>query len=302
MAKDLKIKILIGIPASGKSTWKKEFLLKNSGWVSVSRDDFRLQLRNEYVCQPKIEDLITVLVNDAIHNALAKNLNVIIDATNVKLKYINEFINEFKYSADIDYQVFDISIDKAIERDSKRVAKVGEAVIKRMYSEYKILMDSFDFQPVTKIKQRPFIRPDFKSQLPNCVIVDVDGTLSLMGKRSPFEWNKVDLDEVNIIVAEQVEFHRSKGRKIIILSGRDGSCKDLTKEWLDFYNIYYDEIHLRPVNDFRKDSVIKKEIYDNHIKGKYNVICAIDDRKSILATWFKEGIFTFSVNQGDLIY
>ena len=299
MSKDLKIKILIGVPASGKSTYTKEFLKKNSGWVGVNRDSYRLMLRNEQICEPKVEDLITKLVTNSIHQALVKNLNLIIDATNVKVKYINDFIKEFKYSADIDYMVFDVPLATCIERDKNREAKVGENVIKRMYSDFKILMDSFDFQPVVKIKQRPVIKPNFNSELPDCVIVDVDGTLSLMGKRSPFEWNKVDLDEVNTIVAEQVEFHRSKGRKIIILSGRDGVCKDLTKEWLDFYNIYYDEIHLRPVNDFRKDSVIKKEIYDNHIKGKYNVICAIDDRLSILETWFKEGIFTFSVNQGN---
>ncbi len=302
MAKDCKLRLYVGIPASGKSTHAKEFLRKNSGWVRVSRDDFRLQLRNEQMCEPKIEDLITVLVNDSIHNALAKNLNVIVDATNVKEKYINQFINEFKYSADIDYQVFDISLDKAIERDKNRDAKVGENVIKRMYSDYKILMDSFDFQPVTKIKQRPVIKPDFNSQLPDCVIVDVDGTLAHMGNRSPFDWNRVDRDSLNEIVAEQVEFHRSKGRKIIILSGRDGSCKGLTEEWLQFHNVHYDEIYLRPENDYRKDSVIKKEIYENHIKDKYNVIMAIDDRLQVLDVYYKLGIFTLNVNQGNLIF
>lgn len=302
MKKELKVILNIGIPASGKTFWTKEFLRKNTGWVRVSRDEFRLQLRNEQMCEPKIEDLITTLVNDAIHNALAKNLNVIVDATNVKLKYINQFINEFKYSADIDYQVFDISLEKAIERDKNRDAKVGESVIKRMYSDYKILMDSFDFQPVNKITQRPIIKPDFNSQLPDCVIVDVDGTLAHMGNRSPFDWNKVDRDSLNEIVAEQVEFHHSKGRKIIILSGRDGSCKGLTEEWLQFHDVKYDEIYLRPENDYRKDSIIKKEIYENHIKGKYNVICAIDDRLQVLDIYYKLGIFTMNVNQGNLIF
>ena len=35
------LKILIGIPASGKSTWSKEFVSKNDNWCIVSRDDFR---------------------------------------------------------------------------------------------------------------------------------------------------------------------------------------------------------------------------------------------------------------------
>jgi len=302
MAKDCKLKLLVGIPASGKTSWTKEFLRKNTGWVRVSRDDFRLQLRNENVCEPKIEELINVLINDAIHNALAKNLNVIVDNTNVKLKYINQFINEFKYSADIDYQVFDISLDKAIERDKARVSKVGESVIKRMYSDYKILMDSFDFQPVNKIKQRPVLVPNFKSELPDCVCVDVDGTLAHMGNRSPFDWNKVDRDTLNVIVAEQVEFHHSKGRKIIIISGRDEVCKALTEEWLKFHDVHYDEIHMRPENDYRKDNIIKKEIYDNKIKPRYNILCAYDDRKQVVDMLYKEGIFCFNVNQGGFIF
>lgn len=302
MNKNLKIVLNIGIPAAGKSFYTKEFLKKNPNYVSVNRDSYRLMLRNEQVCEPKVEDLITKLVNISIHQALSKNLNVIVDATNVKEKYIRQFIEEFKYSADIDYRIFDISVEKAIERDLNREATVGEKVIRRMYNDYKILMDSFDFQPVTKIKQRPVIRPNFNSLLPDAVIFDIDGTLAIMGNRSPYDWNKVDYDTLNEIVAEQVEFHRSKGRKIIIVSGRDSVCKELTEEWLQFNNVHYDEIYMRPENDFRKDSIIKKEIYDKYIKSKYNVITAIDDRKSILMTWYKEGIFTFSVNQGDLIY
>jgi predicted kinase len=302
MEKNRKIIINIGIPGAGKTFRTKEFLRKNSGWVRVSRDEFRLMLRNEQMCEPKVEDLVTKLVNITIHNALSKKLNVIIDNTNVKEKYIKQFIHEFKYSADIDYMIFDISLEKAIERDKNREAKVGEAVIRRMYTDYKVLMDSFDFQPVMKIKHRPVIEPNFNSPLPDCVVVDIDGTLSIMSNRGPFDWDKVDRDRVNKIVAEQIGFHRDHGRKIIIVSGRDGICKELTKEWLDFNNIYYDELYMRPVNDYRKDTIIKKEIYDTYIKPKYNVLCAIDDRLQVLDFYFKEGIFTFNVNQGNLIY
>jgi hypothetical protein len=31
------------------------------------------------------------------------------------------------------------------------IKKVGKLVIKKMYKDYKILLDSFDFQPVSKI-------------------------------------------------------------------------------------------------------------------------------------------------------
>ena len=110
---------------------------------------------------------------------------------------------------------------------------------------------------------------------------------------------KVYKDELNDIIAEQVEFHRSKGRKIIIVSGRDAVCRKLTEDWLDMYCIKYDEFYMRPENDYRKDTIVKKEIYDNHIKGKYNVIAVYDDRLQVLNMWYDEDIFTFNVNQGN---
>jgi predicted kinase len=298
MDKNKKIIIYIGIPASGKSTVAKAYIRDNPNYVRVSRDDFRLMFKNAQMCEPKVEDMITDMVNISIHKALLRNLNVIIDATNVKEKYIRQFIDEFKYSADIDYRVFDISLDKALERDRNREMKVGDDVIKRMFKDYKNLLDSFDFQPVTKLRERPIVKPDFSNPLPECVIFDIDGTLALMGKRSAFDWMKVFKDDKNDIVAEQLDFHRSKGRKIIIVSGRDGSCRKLTEDWLELYGMTYDEFYMRPENDFRKDTLIKKEIYETKIRGNYNVIAVFDDRLQVLDMWYKEGIFTFNVNQG----
>lgn len=153
---NLKILILIGIPGSGKSTWAKDYVKYNDNWVRVNRDDFREMLKTAQVCENKIEDIITKLVSDTINAALMRKQNVIIDNTHVKVKYINSIIEEFKYSADIDYRVFDVSLDKAIERDSNREKKVGSEVIKRMYGDYKILMDSFSFQRCVAIEQSTF--------------------------------------------------------------------------------------------------------------------------------------------------
>lgn len=248
MSKDLKILILIGVPASGKSTWTNDFLRNNPDYVRVSRDGFRHMLRNDGAPEPKIEGLITDLVNDVIYKCLSRKLSIIIDSTNLKRSHIMDIVNEFKYSADIDFRVFDISLKKAIERDSLRNdrEKVGDKRITEMFEDYKVLMDSFDFQPINKIKHRPHVIPDFNSKLPECVIFDIDGTLALMGNRSAFDWMKTFKDDKNDIVAEQMDFHRSKGRKIIIVSGRDGICKKLTEDWLDLYEMTYER-------NFRKD-------------------------------------------------
>ena len=128
---------------------------------------------------------------------------------------------------------------------------------------------------------------------------DIDGTIAHMGNRGPFDWGKVFGDDLNRIVSEHITFHVKEGRKIIMLSGRDSSCRKETQDWLEFYGLPYDELHMRPAGDFRKDTIIKREIYNNEIKNNYNVLCVYDDRLSVLDMWNKEGLFTFNVNQGN---
>ena len=101
--KELEVLILIGISASGKSTWSKDFVKYNDGWCRLGRDDYRYMLKNQGFCEPKIEDLVSTLMNASILECLNKRLNVIVDNTNLKESYLNEFIKlvlcwlEWKY-------------------------------------------------------------------------------------------------------------------------------------------------------------------------------------------------------------
>jgi len=297
---NLKILFLIGIPASGKSTWATDFVKYNDEYIRVSRDDFRKMLKNAQVCENKIEDMITSLVDSTIGHALSKRLNVILDNTNLKMKYITPIIEKFRYQADIDYRVFDISLDKAIERDSNRDAKVGAEVIKKMFKDYKVLIDTLDFQPIKMGKRIPIKLK--KSENREGVIFDIDGTLAHMGDRSPFDWDKVYKDDLNKFVFEHINFHKGLGRVIIFVTGRDASCRKETQEWFEMYGLDASEysMYMRPKDDFRKDTVVKREIYTNDIKDNFNIVCVYDDRLQVLEMWNQEGIFTFNVNQGQI--
>lgn len=39
---------------------------------------------------------------------------------------------------------------------------------------------------------------------------------------------------------------------------------------------------MRPQGDMRRDSIVKRELYENHIKGKYNVVAIFDDRPQVI--------------------
>lgn len=304
MDRNLKVILLIGIPASGKSTWAKNFIAKNKSWVRVSRDDFRFMLKNMPITENKVEELITDLQDNVILKSLAKKLNVVVDATHVKVKYLNHFIELVKYHADVEFMVFDTSLQKCLERDSARERTVGKHIIEKMHKSYKILVGSFNFTYRTKLKKVEKSKILKQAQinlndLPEAAIFDIDGTLALMGNRSPYDWHKVDNDYINPMVVDHLLMQKEAGARIILLSGRDSAAREKTIEWLDFYEIPYDDLFMRAKDDFRKDSIVKKELFNNNIKDKYFVKLVYDDRDQVVTMWRNElGLTVFQVNEG----
>ena len=297
-----KIILTIGIPASGKSTWRKKFLRDDRDYVCVSRDDYRLMLSGAQILDPKGEKMVTEMVNNAIALAVRSKYNVIVDQTNVNLKYLNAMVEFCEKLADVEFKIFDIPLKVAIERDKKREATVGEEVIKRMYKNYLELFNSnFNF---SMRKRKSHIATNIKwkrnGNLPNAVIFDIDGTLAHMqGKRGTFDWNKVGVDVVDEKVRETLKAYKKAGYTIIVVTGRDGTSKDLTAQWLHDNKIEFNVLHTKPENDFRKDYITKTEIFNNQIKPNYNVLAAYDDRKQAVDMWRGLGIKCYQVEDGD---
>ena len=297
-----KIILTVAIPAAGKTTWRKKFLRDNRDWVCVSRDEYRLMLSGAQILDPKGEKMVTELVNNAIAMAIKSRYNVIVDQTNVNLKYLKNMVEFCEKLADVEFKIFDIPEKVAIERDANRDSKVGADVIKKMYKNYLNLFSSnFDF---SVRKRKPHIATNIKwkrnGNLPNAIIFDIDGTLAHMqDKRGTFDWNRVHLDVVDEKVRETLKAYKKAGYQIIVVTGRDGTSKDLTEQWLRDNKIEFDVLHTKPENDFRKDYITKTEIYNNDIKPYYNVLAAYDDRKQAVNMWRGLGIKCYQVEDGD---
>lgn len=307
--KNRKVLILSGCPASGKSTWATNFIQKNSGWVIVSRDNYRYMLKNRGSVEPKIEKLITKMCNHAIISALVANENVIVDNTHTKESHINDIISLVEHYADVDYMFFDVPLKELLERDSTRERSVGADVIKKMYDNFEHLKNTFHYKPVKQKRFRPYVEvvPNYKT---DAVIFDIDGTLAHNDHRDYYDYSTVGRDLPNIMVFEQLLHHHKLGRKIIVLTGRDGTdeCISETKKWLDFWIDYICGFEInytlifRTANDVRRDSVVKRELYDTHIKPHYNVLSVYDDRLNVVDMWNKLGLYVFNCNQGNYDY
>ena len=56
---------------------------------------------------------------------------------------------------------------------------------------------------------------------------------------------------------------------------------------------------MRSTEDNRKDAVVKREIYDNWIKDKYNVLAVFDDRNQCVDMWRGLGLTCLQVDYGN---
>jgi hypothetical protein len=56
---------------------------------------------------------------------------------------------------------------------------------------------------------------------------------------------------------------------------------------------------MRRSGDNRCDSIVKEEIYREHIEGKYNVLAVFDDRDRVVDMWRRLGLLCLQVYYGD---
>lgn len=132
------------------------------------------------------------------------------------------------------------------------------------------------------------------------IIVDIDGTLADKGERHPFDYSKVSQDTAKEAIKELVNTLYMSHYKIVIFSGREDVCYFETRKWLDDNGILFNELFMRKEKDRRKDSIVKKELYENHVKDRYDVLLVLDDRDQVVKMWREElGLTCLQVAYGD---
>ena len=121
--------------------------------------------------------------------------------------------------------------------------------------------------------------------LEKVVIVDVDGTVALRNGRKPFDWTEIEEDKPNLCVIELVNRIASTGVKIIFVSGREQRYHHETVRWLEKYHNQPIALYCRADQDYRKDELVKFEIFRDEILGKYDVIAVFEDRNRVVEMW-----------------
>lgn len=294
----LKLLVLRGFPASGKSTYALDLISKDKSYIRVNRDSIREMLSLPF--SKDTEKLVKKYRDNMIFDALKSGYNVISDDTNLSDRHINHFRHRFGKMAEIIVKddFMNVPLDVLLERNRKREKSVPEKVIIEMF-------DRFGNKNVKKEKKEP-VKPVFSydENLPFCIICDIDGTVALHWNRSPFEFDKVYEDVINVPVMEMLSRFDVSGLNVLFVSGREGTkyCRKMTELWLCDYlpeNINKFKLYMRNEGDMRKDAIIKEEIYNEYIKGKYNVLFVLDDRNQTVMKWRDLGLSCFQVADGN---
>ena len=300
-----KLLILVGAPGSGKSTFARYFLRTEDNWIRVNRDDFRLMQFGDSLMIPFYEERISKMVEASVLTLLKSDTNVIIDATNTSLRTIQDMIHTYTEYADISFKVFDLPVDELVKRCDKRYEETGKfiskSVVERNVANLKHTLEKFDFAPIPrKVQVATSSYATQDKNLPKAVICDLDGTLSLLNGRDPYNAATCDNDLLNTPVAAALKMAKQQGYQVILLSGREDKFREPTVRFLNKHQIGYDLLLMRTSNDFRKDNIIKRELFEGEIQGKYFVEFLLDDRNQVVDMWRKDlHLPCFQVNYGD---
>lgn len=130
---------LVGLPASGKTTWAKN-IKDDIEAIHISSDDLRVELYDDVNNQEHNSDLFQIM-NKRTKDLLKKGFNVIYDATNINSRRRTAFLKELNNIGCKKVCIyFATNINTCDDNDSERDRKVGFDVIDKMYRNLQIPM------------------------------------------------------------------------------------------------------------------------------------------------------------------
>lgn len=281
-----QVTVAVGLPGSGKSTWFKTVLAASPPCHRyISRDDLRFMLVGK-MWNPKREKAVTDARDTLLRRFLQDGHCVLVDETFLNPKVLHHVkAIAAEYGVPVREKDFtDVDIDVCVERDINRGERaVGAGVIRSLAKQW---------------LRAP--RPAPLRDAPDAILCDLDGTLALFGDESPYDRN-VRADEPNQAVVRILQRFAVAPEcpRIIITSARKEKYRADTLHWLALHDIPHHALYMREEEVGNvKDSVLKRALYEQHIKGKYNVLFVLDDRDQVVDMWRRLGLTCLQVDYG----
>lgn len=297
-----KIILTRGIQGSGKSTWARQWVEEDPiNRVRINNDDIRNMLGKYWVTER--EPLVSDIKQDIATNVMNRGYDIVVDNMNLNpkevkfwkdiVKYNNEVNPVSKYSYEIEFKDFFISLDECIRRDAMRPNPIGEKVIRDTWRRYKHFIQTSEVERYVN-NLRPY------EGKPKCIVIDMDSTVCFnMSKRPWFGEGAAEgmiNDVPNTGVCDVIR-QLQEEYLIVVATGRDTSQEEVTKQWLAKQGINVDEYFFRTNGDYRKGVEIKKEEI-TAILEKYDIVAIFEDCEPIVQMYRDMGLTVLQPNSG----
>ncbi len=306
-----KLLITRGLPGSGKTWFARKWVAEDPrNRKRVNRDDIGVQLHGERFYSDKdlfhdTEKAITLAAHSQIAEFLKRGWDVICDDTNLARRTARD-LRAIAVRAGAEFEIhdmLDVPMDVVYAQNEKRFgtpAYVERHVYDRMIARH-TGRNAYEVPLGPEESDAGFVQPyEPVPGTPDAIMIDIDGTVALMQGRSPFDETRVHEDLPNEAVIRAVRAMVAAGNKAIFCSGRTDGCYDATETWIKKHvRVPYEALFMRKSGDTRKDSIVKVEIFDEHIRNFYNVVAVFDDRAQVVAAWRALGLPVFAVAEGD---
>jgi predicted kinase len=294
-----------GLPAAGKTTYAMELLTQSKGSLRrVNLDDIRTMLDSANgVWTHKHEATAQAVQEAAVRSALSGGFDVIVDNTHLTPRMpgrLKSVFSEFEDLAFVVHDFTDVDVEECIIRDGGRAKQVGEEAIRKLYQRHRSATKSGWRLTADWLGDR-FVPTPYVADttLPAAILCDIDGTLAHAVGRGPYDFERCGEDQLDDRVAAVVNLYAEAGMRIILLSGRGEEFRPQTEEWLGENDVDWHELHMRPVKDTRRDDIVKAELFDQHIRGRFNVRLSLDDRDRVVRLWRRMGLPCWQVAPGN---
>lgn len=292
-----------GLPGSGKTYWAGQWTAEDTNnRVRINRDDLRSMLDDGRWIKGVTEGRLLVARDAAVLALLRKGVDVVCDDTNLP-NYSVRSLAKLAQQADATFEVHDFTdtpIETCIARDAARDRVIGEDVIRDLHTRfirgnaYPLPMPEDHAAAAAPAVYEP------KPGARKAALVDIDGTVALAGDRSPYDETRVADDQPNTAVIQVARALRGDGCRLVFMSGRSEGCRAATERWLNQHiGGQYDGPFMRPAGDTRKDSIVKGELFDQHLRDAYDVTCVLDDRQQVVDAWRAMGLTVLQVAEGN---
>lgn len=151
------------------------------------------------------------------------------------------------------------------------------------------------------------------TKLQTAIIFDIDGTLMPNEERSEHK-EQVKNGDYSWFYEKTPHLmpkpwavslinNLAREHKIFFITARPEIIKKQTEKWIRarftlipcFPLLLHFILLMRPINDTSSDPSLKKNLYEEHIKGKYKVLLAVDDNAEVLRMWRTYNIPTMQI-------